>query len=247
MKITYSIQALVTSLAFCASQAHAGVIISGTRVVFPGNEREVTVKVSNEGKHPALVQAWLDAGAQNESPDKIDVPFILSPTMFRLDPGKGQAVRMIHSGEPMPTDKESLYWLNFLEIPPKADSNDKRNKIQVAFRSRIKVMYRPAGLPGSAEEAPAQLKWSMAKMASGKYALKATNPTPYVVNLSSVSLISNAEKYDAGAGYVLPGETQEFAITGLNSAPAAGAKVQAGAINDWGATFNLEKVVSRTQ
>ncbi|MBR8316019.1 fimbria/pilus periplasmic chaperone [Burkholderia dolosa] len=246
MKITYCIRALVTTLAFCATQTHASVVVSGTRIVFPGNEREVTVKVSNEGQRPALVQVWLDAGAQNESPDKIDVPFILSPTVFRIDPGKGQAVRIVRSGEPMPTDKESLYWLNFLEIPPKADTSDARNKIQMAFRTRIKVMYRPAGLPGAAEEAPKQLTWSIVNAANGKYALKAVNPTPYVVNLGSVSLVSNGKKYDAGSGYVLPGKTHEFAIAGLNGAPAVGAKIEAGAINDWGATFSLEQDVSTT-
>ncbi|WP_244165563.1 fimbrial biogenesis chaperone [Burkholderia contaminans] len=204
----------------------------------------MTIKVSNEGKLPALIQVWLDDGEQNKSPDKIDVPFILSPTIFRLDPGKGQAVRMIHSGEPMPADKESLYWLNVLEIPPKADNADERNKIQIAFRSRIKVMYRPDGLPGSAEEAAKRLKWSTVKMADGKYALRANNPTPYVVNIGSVSIISNAKHYDAGSGYVLPGEIQEFPIIGLNAAPGIGSKVDVGVINDWGATLNLEQSVS---
>ncbi|PJI52023.1 molecular chaperone EcpD, partial [Methylobacterium radiotolerans] len=60
----------------------------------------------------------------------------------------------MHTGEPMPQDKESVFWLNVLEIPPKDKAN--QNLLQMAFRSRIKLFYRPAGLKGKAEDAPSQ-------------------------------------------------------------------------------------------
>jgi hypothetical protein len=50
------------ALALCMVGAHASVVINGTRVIYPSDEREVTVKLSNEGSLPALVQAWLDDG-----------------------------------------------------------------------------------------------------------------------------------------------------------------------------------------
>lgn len=235
--------ALLSSLV--ASQACAEVVISGTRVVFPGNEREATIKITNEGKAPALVQTWLDKGDPNASPDNIDVPFTMTPTMFRMEPGKGQTLRMIYSGEPMPSDKESLFWLNVLEVPPKAAASDDRNKIQIAFRSRIKVMFRPEGLAGSAGNAPKQLNWRIVA-ADGGYALQAKNPTPYVVNLGSVTLNAAGRKHDAGMGYVLPGGTQQFQIKQLSTLPPGGAKVMFGSIDDWGASTDNEQPVSMT-
>ncbi|AOI73746.1 pilus assembly protein [Burkholderia ubonensis] len=244
MKIFKSLPVLALLSALMTSHAYASIVISGTRVVFPSTEREVTLKLTNEGKTPALVQAWIDNGEQHASPDDIEVPFTLTPAMFRMESGKGQTLRLIHTGEPMPTDKESLFWLNVLEIPPKAASSDDRNRIQIAFRSRIKVMFRPSGLPGNANTARKQLEWRVVATEGNRYALQATNPTPYVVNLGSVALKSAGQKYDAGMGYILPGGQQRFPVNGLAAHPAAGAIVEFGSIDDWGATVDNEQPVS---
>ncbi|MBN3734950.1 fimbria/pilus periplasmic chaperone [Burkholderia sp. Tr-20390] len=243
MNILKSLKAFALIGAALSAHAHASVVISGTRIIFPAHEREVTIKITNEGKTPALIQTWLDKGSANESPDKIDVPFILTPSMFRMEPGKGQTLRLIYSKEPLPADKESLFWLNVLEIPPKAAANDDRNKVQMAFRSRIKVMFRPDGLPGSAATAHKQVKWEVVRE-QGKYALKATNPTPYVVNFGSVALTSGDTKYDARMGFVLPGSTKLFPIDGLTFVPAGDAKVDFSTIDDWGASRDGQQPVS---
>ncbi|WP_342705627.1 fimbria/pilus periplasmic chaperone [Burkholderia arboris] len=242
--ILKSLQAIALTTTLIASHAYANVVISGTRVIFPGNDREVTIKLTNDGSAPALVQTWIDTGDADASPDTIDVPFTLTPAMFRMEPQKGQTLRLIYTNDPLPADKESLFWLNVLEIPPKAAGNADRNQLQIAFRSRIKIMFRPRDLPGNAQGAPAQMRWQVARGAEGKYVLQATNPTPYVVNIGSVLLHSGGNKYDAGAGYVLPGTTQSFPIAALKTQPAAGAMVQFGSINDWGASTNNEQPVS---
>ncbi|MGO4329773.1 molecular chaperone [Cupriavidus sp. 2TAF22] len=225
--------AFVASL--LAAQAHASVVIAGTRIIFPAQEREVTVSLTNDGQTPALVQTWLDKGDANESPEKIDVPFTLTPAMFRLEPGKGQMLRVIYSKEPMPQDKESLFWLNVLEVPPKAEIGEDANRLQLAFRTRIKMMFRPPALPGRADEAPAKIVWEIVQADSGKgYALKASNPTPFVVNLGSIALKVEGKNFNAGMGYVLPGTSHLFPIEGLASAPASAAQVDFSSINDWG-------------
>ncbi|MBN3787640.1 fimbria/pilus periplasmic chaperone [Burkholderia sp. Ac-20353] len=242
MKMLNTIRMLALFLSIFAAQAHASVVISGTRVVFPANEREVTVKLTNDGATPVLVQAWLDNGDASASPEKIDVPFTLTPSMFRMEPGKGQSLRVIYTNEPLPADKETLFWLNVLEIPPKAASDD-RNKIQFSIRTRIKLMFRPDGLPGRAEEAPAQVRWEIVRD-GGDYSLRATNPTPYFVNLGNIELKSNGKKYEARIGFVPPGNTEKFKIEGLHSAPALDAKVKFSSINDWGGTNDQEQPVA---
>ncbi|WP_311767578.1 fimbria/pilus periplasmic chaperone [Burkholderia seminalis] len=241
--IRKSLQTVALATVLIASQACASVVISATRVVFPSNEREMTIKLTNDGPGPALIQAWIDKGDAHASPEAVDVPFTLTPAMFRMEPNKGQTLRLLYANEPLPADKESLFWLNVLEIPPKI-ANAERNQLQVAFRTRIKIMFRPQNLPGSAQNAPAQVRWQVVRGTGGHYVLNATNPTPYVVNLGSVQLQSSGHQYDAGAGYVLPGGTQAFPVPDLKAPPAADARVRFGSINDWGASANHEMPVS---
>lgn len=218
-----------------AGVAQASVVIEATRVIFPAQEREVTIKLTNDGKTPALVQTWLDKGEANASPDSIDVPFVLAPSVFRLDPGRGQTLRLIYSKEPLAQDKETMFWLNVLEVPPKAQTSADSNKLQLAFRSRIKVMFRPQGLEGKPDEAPGKVSWAVVPGESGKgYALKANNPTPYVVSFGQVNLKAGGKTYDAGSNYVSPGDTRLFPIADLQASPGSGAQVEYTSINDYG-------------
>lgn len=243
MKLLKLFRTLTLAVTAFASQADASVVIAGTRVIFPSSEREVTIQLTNDSKRPALVQAWLDDGDSRALPENIDVPFTLTPSIFRMEAGNGQTLRLVHTGEPLPADRESLFWLNVLEVPPKADATEARNRIQLAFRSRIKIMYRPAGLAGNVDDAPSQLDWRVVRI-DGGYALEASNPTPFVVNFGNVLLNSAGRKHDAGMGYVLPRSTQRFPIKDLAGAPAADATVEFANINDWGRATDIKRPVS---
>ncbi|UVJ46075.1 fimbria/pilus periplasmic chaperone [Pseudomonas sp. LS1212] len=220
---------LMTSCALIGP-VQASVVISGTRVIFPAQEREVTVKLTNNGKRPALVQAWLDNGQADISPQALQVPFSIAPALFRLDPDKGQTLRVIYTQEPLPTDKESLFWLNVLEVPPKAS----QNTLQLSLRTRIKLIFRPPGLAGEPRDAPARVTWEIVADKQG-LALRATNPTPYIVNLGHMVVTVNGKDFDAGTGYVAPAGQALFPVPGLVVTPGATAQVRYTSINDHGA------------
>ena len=229
-----SLTALALAMLGVSAGANAGVVIGTTRVIFPEKQNEVSISLSNDGATPALVQAWLDDGDAGMAPEDVDVPFVLTPAMFRLDPGKGQTLRLMKTG-PLPSSKvERLYWLNVLEVPPKA-GDEAENRLQLALRTRIKLMYRPAGLEGSPEQAPARVLWSLVRDDAGQgHALVASNPTPYIVNFGSVSFSAGGQKHDAGAGHVLPGASTRFRLADFNGDKSASAVVNYSAINDWG-------------
>ncbi|WP_171992096.1 fimbria/pilus periplasmic chaperone, partial [Klebsiella pneumoniae] len=44
------------------------IIVNGTRFIYPGNEKEITVQLSNTADRPALAQAWLDNGNADATP-----------------------------------------------------------------------------------------------------------------------------------------------------------------------------------
>lgn len=230
-----------------AGSAQASVTIGGTRVVYPLEQREVTVKLNNDSNGPSLVQVWMDEGNPDAKPGEIKVPFVITPPIFRMDAQKGQMLRvMINGGDALPKDRESLYWLNVLDIPPKADTSGEGNSLQVAYRTRIKMFARPAGLPGNPDDAAAQLTWKIVASPDGKgQAVSATNPTPYHVSFSEIGVQSAGQTFkNEVGGMVAPNATQIFPISKMN-AVTAGAKVRYSAINDFGGAIVGDAMLSQ--
>jgi len=219
-------------------QASASVVIAGTRVVFNAKDRESTIKLTNEGALPALVQVWLDKGDPNAAPAEISVPFTATPPVSRIEPGKGQTLRIFYTGEALPKDKESVYWLNVLEIPP--EGSVETNKLQLAIRSRIKFFYRPSDLSGTALEAPSKLDWQLER---GGKQVRLHNPTPYFVSLSSFEVNGMDKPVFDDGGMVGPGETKGFALK-TEVIPRSGLKIRYHAINDFGGTSDGDAVLS---
>ena len=123
---TNKLTLLVLIATTCLTAAHyaaAAVVVDGTRVVYPAAKREVTINIRNPGATPSLVQAWLDAGDPHAKPGESKVPFVLTPPLFRIDPTKVQSLRLVYTHDPLREDRESLFWLNVLDIPPRAAAN----------------------------------------------------------------------------------------------------------------------------
>lgn len=216
---------------FAAAPATASVVIGSTRVIYEAGQAEVTVKLKNEGDQPALTQTWIDKGDAKAAPGSIQVPFMVTPPVTRIDQGKGQTLRLMHTGEPMAQDKESVFWLNVLEIPPKDKGN--QNLLQMAFRSRIKLFYRPKDLTGKAEDAPAQVSWRLVK-SGNRIAIEATNPTPYHVTFIEVNVASNGKRAKFTDGDMLaPGEKKILPLVG-DVVQGANAEVTYRFLNDHG-------------
>lgn len=136
------------------------IIINGTRFVYPANDREISVELSNRASSPALAQVWIDDGDDQASPEDINAPFIITPPVSRIEAGQGQTIRIQSVATGLPTDRESIFFLNVLDIPPSPErADDRQNYIQLAIRSRMKIFYRPPSL-GSREQANSRVSFS---------------------------------------------------------------------------------------
>ncbi|HET6632071.1 MAG TPA: molecular chaperone [Rhodanobacteraceae bacterium] len=228
--------ALFLVLALFATGASASVIIAGTRVVFPAAQGEVTVRLSNQGDRPALVEAWIDAGDAKSSPDTAHSPFLITPPLFRMNAHKDQSLRILFTSAetPLASDRESLFWLNVLEIPPKPKNAAGKNLLQFAIRSRLKLFYRPANLKGDVRKAPETLTWTAVRDASG-VALAVHNPSPYYITISEASLTLGGAPVKAATGMVAPFGDLRLALKDAKATPAAGTSVAFTTINDYGA------------
>ncbi|EJU9687168.1 fimbria/pilus periplasmic chaperone [Vibrio cholerae] len=175
-------------LALLAGQSQAAVSLDRTRVIYPGVAKSMSLTIRNNNKTmPYLAQAWLE----DEEGNKVNQPFTLLPPVQRLEPGMESLVKIqtLPSVAQLPQDKESLFYFNLREVPPRSD---KPNTLQLALQTRIKFFYRPASLliePGS-NKAPWQEKLTLQQVA-GKYQLN--NPTPYYVTIVAAATSVQSE------------------------------------------------------
>jgi len=240
-------RAAAAALCLAAPLAHASVVITGTRVIFNADRGETTVRLTNDNSRPALVEAWIDDGDIHSTPDSAHTPFLITPPLFRMDPNKDQSLRIlfVQGAKPLPEDRESVFWLNVLEIPPKPSDSEYagKNYLQFAIRSRIKLFYRPAKLAGDSLTAPDKLTFKA--IADQGAALEIHNPTPYYITISNLSLGANQKPVEGASGMVAPFGDLRLSLKGITQAPVAGTTIVFATINDYGAADTHKGVVAQ--
>lgn len=173
------IASLSLSLFLLSATAHAGIVMGGTRVIYEEGKREASISVTNaDNAVPYLVQSWVE---NYSATDKSQPPFIVTPPLFRLDPEQKNVLRINFTGATLPSDHESVFWLNVKSIAP--SKKDDANKLQVNIKSKFKIFYRPKNLPGDADEA-----WQKLTFQTLGTSLVAHNPTPYFISFFSLSV-----------------------------------------------------------
>ena len=189
------------------STSYAGVIIGGTRVNFSGAKKKASLRLTNSDGLAYLIQSWVEPSI----PGGNKAPFIITPPLYRLDKNQQNVMRIILAGQ-LSQDRESMYWLNIKSIP---SVTPRDNTLQVAVKTRIKLIYRPAALKQSSPEEQAdKLRWQR----TGDR-LQVTNPTPYYMNFNEIKV--GTVKID-DVTFVAPGATRSYAIpSGGTSTPVA--------------------------
>lgn len=209
---------VLATLLLMSSVAEAGVIVGGTRLIYNGAKKESSLSVSNPDKGPYLIQTWVETTAGGAE----KAPFVVTPPLFRLDGDQKNVLRVVRAGGNLPSDKESLYWMNIKSIPA-ASTNEIKNSLQIAVKTRIKLIFRPQGLKGTPEEGAGKLTWQR----SGNN-LQVTNPTPFYMNFYEVKV---AGKKLSEVTYVAPMSSASFALPAGASSGSLSWKI----INDYGA------------
>jgi len=174
-----------------ARPAEASLQIAGTRVILNGKDREVSVSVTNAGALPYVIQTWIESDDETQT----GVPLLVTPPLSRLDPGKENLLRVMRVSGNVPTDRESVFRLNIKEIPVKPGED---NYLQIALRNRLKIFYRPQGLPGRADTAREQLQLSVVPDSASRGAmLRVVNPSAYHITFTAFTIDGGAEEVDA--------------------------------------------------
>jgi len=206
--------------------AYAGVVVGGTRVIYPANNKEVSISVTNtEQKIPFVIQAWIENERHTETSK---VPFIITPPLFRLDPEQENTLRIVYVDGALPNDRETVYWLNAKAIP--ASKKTTENRLHISINTRIKLFYRPTTLIADAASAYKKITF---KTQQDK--LIAHNSTPYYVSFATLAVGGiNIEK----PGMIAPMSSLAWDLpTGKKNNDVIWS-----AINDFGGVYPQEKV-----
>lgn len=172
-----------------------GISLGGTRLIFNGGKDTASMSVTNSSDQDVwLMRFWVSPYDVNEVREsgEAKTPFIVTPPLYRLDPQSALQLRVNRVGDGLPEDRESVFYLNSLAIPPKKGEKGYekavQSGVQFAVNTRIKLFYRPAALNDKAviNTLPSKL---MINANEGGVMVK--NPTPYYITL--VQLLNNGK------------------------------------------------------
>lgn len=178
-----------------AGELRAGVVVGGTRFIFPADRESISILLTNTSQESWLINSKINrptrwAGGSVDSASTITY----CPPLILLKPGTTGTLRLLRTeSDILPVDRETLFELSIASVPSGKVENQ---SVKVAMRSVFKLFWRPEGLPGDPLEAYQQLRWTR-----NSQGVQLTNPTPYYINLIQLSVNGKAL---SNAGVVPP-------------------------------------------
>lgn len=216
---------LATCLVSSCALADGGIVLGGTRLIYPAGQKQVSLSVRNTAQQSAfLVQSWAENASGKRSND-----FVVTPPLFVSNAGDENVLRIMYVGPRLPADRETLYYFNAKAVPSiDKTKTEGSNSLILAAVTRIKLFVRPANLADDADKAPSLLTFHR----SGDR-VEIRNPTPYYITLVKISSGNKNQTdvmvapFDRETATLPKGNTRTFSYS---------------TINDYGAISSLKTV-----
>ncbi|KPD03593.1 fimbrial biogenesis chaperone [Moellerella wisconsensis] len=178
-KISLTLFVIISAVSVQVS--YGAIALDRTRVIYNEGEKSVSIGLTNESKDkPYLSQVWLE----DDKDQKINSPFIITPPVQRIEATSKSQIKIqaIANITALPKDRESVYYVNVREIPPRSTDI---NVLQIALQTRIKLFYRPKDIGSNErmEENPLAKKVTLTKSGSNYIV---NNPSPYHLTITRV-------------------------------------------------------------
>ncbi|EEY7535396.1 molecular chaperone [Escherichia coli] len=179
-KILFIISVFFTCSIFASQE---GISLDTTRVVFDSENDSVSFSVRNTSPNMVFL---LKATIGDYFTDDNKVPFFITPPLNRIDANNNVQFRInkLDSATALPKDRESLFAINVLAIPPKKDNSKDDSLVQIGLNTRIKLIFRPHEINNKSSIDNLPEKLSFTKHADG---IEIKNPTPYFITIGQIS------------------------------------------------------------
>ncbi|PWW07087.1 fimbria/pilus periplasmic chaperone [Mangrovibacter plantisponsor] len=216
---------------FVYKSAMATVVMTGSRIIYHSQDKSVDIQLRNRDNFPYVIQAWLDNGDTNSTPTTGKAPFMVTPPSFRIAANAGQVLRLSYIGsQSLPQDRESIFYFNFLQIPPSNLGDAQKNKLLLMIKNRMKVFYRPSAISAN----PKKIS-EMIEVTSAKDGITIKNNSPFYLSLLDVYF--NDSRAKGKAPMIAPMSTADIPVSGNGSHTG---KVKLTYLNDFGARVSNE-------
>ncbi|MEM7863078.1 molecular chaperone [Morganella morganii] len=179
----------INSMVLLSASSIAGVSIDSTRIIFQDRNNKsgesVGITSSSTSLTPYRIKAQVLKTPTGESEK---TPFIVTPSLFRLEPGTTNKILIIKDNMDLPKDKESVFYLRTIATPTSernniSQQNNIGGSVKISSGNIIKLFYRPDGLKTTPHQAMKSLQFTI----EGN-GVKVLNPSPYYVTLNSLSI-----------------------------------------------------------
>lgn len=230
---------VLISLLIIVFPSSASVVMTNTRVIYPSDAKERSVQLKNNDSFPNVVQVWTDINNSESTPENADGPFLALPAVFRIEPNRGQLFRLIYSGGELPKDRESLFYLNFLQIPPLSKDNAGENQMLVMLKNRVKIFYRPVEIKSNPENIGREISFNV-KQINGGVEVDVNNKSPFYASFVDVKLISGNQELKIPVDMVEPKENKLVKVHNQQFVSIQPMKVKFTIVNDFGGFINYE-------
>ncbi|HDC4621235.1 TPA: fimbria/pilus periplasmic chaperone [Enterobacter asburiae] len=234
MNISMIKRFFVIALIISGQHSYAAIALDRTRVIVNESDSNTIVNITNRNKSlPFLAQAWVES----QGGEKISSPLAVLPPIQRVEAGDDSTIKIMlapGSEKALPSDRESLFYFNLKEIPPKSS---KPNSLQVALQTRVKLFYRPKSIYLDKYNA-AKGEWvRMVKLHDSGGSMSIVNDSPYFITISSV-MDHNRRALAFNTVMVAP-HSEEKTNSMFNT---LGANPVLTYVNDYGGGQNIEYV-----
>ena len=189
------------------SYSTASVTMLGNRIIYLAGAQDKTLEFSNTDNTPSLVQIWADINNPKSAPDNADGPFVTIPAIFSIPANNKQITKIAYTGKPLATDRESVFYFNYLSIPSVEKTDVDKNKLMFVVSNRLKIFYRPKGLMGNSSDV---LNGIEIKRIGNS--LKVSNPLPYYASFTSATVIKDKKKHTLEIDMLAPFSSVDWPI-----------------------------------
>jgi P pilus assembly chaperone PapD len=151
-------------------------------------------------------------------------------------------VRLVFPGEPLPTDRDSVFYFNMWEVPQKSNEE---SKLSFAVRTRIKVFFRPKALKGDLTDQLDKVTWKLVKK-DGNWVAEGSNPSAFHLSFFSLNLGSDGKfNTSTDGGMISPKSNASFVVGAVDKITQPLTTIKVDFINDFGGAVSKEFPISK--